>query len=362
MNIGAIELDADQARAAARLDELLDRHGRPVKRHRGIYLHGRPGRGKTMVMNQFFGSVTSNRKHRFHFHAFFARLTALRAESGAIDRAIDTLLGDARLVCFDEFHVHDIGDAMLITRVLDALFARGIVLVVTSNYPPEKLLPNPLFHDRFLPTIARIVANLEVVSVDGPLDYRTRVPRDPAATGFRAGRYLVGAESALWRHAVIAADGESDRRGGAVVAPAPGRAGMNVASTRVGEPHPDGGPEVVVGARRVHARSVEGAAIVFDFAKLCGTPTSSADYVELAQRFSTWTLCDVPALRAVAVDWVMRLVNLIDVLYDADLSLTVSARVPLADLVADIALPDISRTASRLSELDQLGDPLGRGA
>ncbi|WP_330250937.1 cell division protein ZapE [Nocardia sp. NBC_00565] len=309
----ALILDADQIRARARLLELLDRHGRPRKHHRGVYLHGRPGRGKTMLMNDFFAGIASNRKRRFHFHDFFARLHTAAHESGSIDKAIDGLLGNAELVCFDEFHVHDIGDAMLIARMLDVLFAHRIVLVVTSNYPPRRLLPNPLFHDRFLPTIARIIAQLDLVSVDGPLDYRTR---GGSTTGFAAGRYL-------------AATGRD----------------------RSGTPT---GIDIPVGTRKIRARAVDDSVIVIDFTALCGTATAASDYVDLAQRFRQWTLCDVVPLRDVPPDWAMRFVNLIDVLYDADLELTIEARTPLSDLVADVReVPDIARTASRLGELHQ---------
>ncbi|MET8875318.1 cell division protein ZapE [Nocardia sp. NPDC004604] len=313
-----ITLDADQLRARARLLELLDRRGHPLKRHRGAYLHGRPGRGKTMLMDDFFVSVSSNRKRRFHFHSFFAELHTAAHESGSIDKAIDTLLGNAELVCFDEFHVHDIGDAMLIARMLDALFARRIVLVVTSNYPPEQLLPNPLFHDRFLPTIARIVGHLDVVSVDGPLDYRRRGGAD---TAFAGGRYLV-------------CDADS-----------PAVPVVREAAS---------GVDIPVGTRMIRARAVEDAALVIDFTALCGTATAAADYVELARRFQRWTLRDVPPLREVPPDWAMRFVNLIDVLYDADRELTLAARAPLSDLVADVpGVPDITRTESRLGELHQ---------
>lgn len=325
MEAGEVLMDTDQVRVAERLRGLLDRRGRPIRRHRGIYLHGRPGRGKTMVMDRFFAGVASDSKRRFHFHQFFVRLHAAAHASGSIDTAVAALLGDARLVCFDEFHVHDIGDAMLIARMLDVLFARRITLVVTSNYPPEQLLPNPLFHDRFLPTIAGIGANLDVVSLDGPLDYRTRADHRTRTrrTGFAAGSYHV--ESADER----IPNGMGSRDNGAAV-------------------------PVRIGARQLRARSIEGDAFTIEFAALCGAPTSAADYVELAQRFPRWTIADVPPLSEVPADWAMRFVNLVDVLYDADRELTVLARVPLAELVDGVhGVPDISRLASRLCELSQ---------
>ncbi|WP_280183946.1 cell division protein ZapE [Nocardia cyriacigeorgica] len=330
METEAIRLDEDQQRAAARLDDLLDRHHRPLKHHRGIYLHGRPGRGKTMVMDRFFASVDPKHKRRFHFHTFFTGLHAQTHAHGSIDKAIDTLLGKARLVCFDEFHVHDIGDAMLITRMLDALFARRLTLVVTSNYAPAELLPNPLFHDLFVPTIERIVAELDVVSLDGPLDYRTIA--HGRVTGFRAGRYIVGPppdSGRIGRQESAVSDDDS-----------PGSPGP-----RVG---------VAVGSRTVRALAVDDATITLDFADLCATPTSAADYVDLAERFHTWILRGVPRLQNVPPDWAMRLVNLVDVLYDADRTLTVYAQAPVRELVAGVrGVPDIARAASRLGELSQ---------
>ncbi|WP_228806991.1 cell division protein ZapE [Nocardia cyriacigeorgica] len=426
-----IRWDADQERAAAALGRLLDRHHRPRKHHRGVYLHGRPGRGKTMVMDRFFASVGSKRKRRFHFHTFFASLHAENHARGSIDKAIDTLLGNAQLVCFDEFHVHDIGDAMLIARMLDALFARRLTLVVTSNYAPAELLPNPLFHDHFLPTIERIVAELDVVSLDGPLDYRTVA--HGRATGFRAGRYIVGppprTEPGSGRISGPASSAPGDgalRRFGRMPDPAvpvdswPGRVGRtrDPAVPVDGRPghvgHPpdpvvsvDGGPgqvgrmpgpavpsrasariepgvanapgrvsadgnradaaavhdspgstgprvEVAVGSRTVRALAVDATTITLDFADLCAVPTSAADYVDLAERFHTWNLYGVPLLREVPPDWAMRLVNLVDVLYDADRTLTVYAQAPVAELVDGVrGVPDIARAASRLGELSQ---------
>ncbi|MFE9582639.1 cell division protein ZapE [Nocardia sp. NPDC006044] len=332
MGTGEIQLDADQVRAVSRLGELVDRRGRPVRRHRGIYLHGGPGRGKTMVMDRFFAGVASDRKRRFHFHQFFVRLHAAAHASGSIDKAVAALLGDARLVCFDEFHVHDIGDAMLIARMLDALFKRQVTLVVTSNYAPAELLPNPLFHEHFLPTIARITANLDVISLDGPVDYRTRADRTSRGrTGFAAGRYLVD---------------PPDQSG----QPPALRGGSNRDAVRIR-----------IGPRHLLARSATDTALTIEFAALCGTPTAAADYVELAQRFPRWTIADVPPLRAVPPDWAMRFVNVVDVLYDADRELTVRARAPLADLVDGVrGVPDIARLASRLCELSQFATaPVG---
>ncbi|MGW0248252.1 cell division protein ZapE [Nocardia goodfellowii] len=378
-----IELDADQSRALARLSELVDRHGRPAERGRGVYLHGRPGRGKTMVMDRFYASVRSERKRRFHFHDFFALLHAAAHEFRSIDKGIDRLLGGARLVCFDEFHVHDIGDAMLIARLLDALFARHIVLVVTSNYPPGDLLPNPLFHDRFEPTIARIVQHLDVLSVDGAIDYRTRATHD-RRQGFASGHYVVGEPSVveasggarIVETCVVGGDMGAqlvqsrvvEGRGAQLVQSraVEGRGAQPVQSRAVegggAQPVQSRAVGVSIGPRTVQARAIDGGAVAFEFAALCGVATSAADYVELARRFRRWTLCAVPPLRDVPTDWVMRFVNLVDVLYDADLALTIFARVPLAELGAQVAVvPDLARTLSRLGELSQISAvPVGQ--
>ncbi|MFI9410266.1 cell division protein ZapE [Nocardia gamkensis] len=333
-----IQWDSDQARAAARLRGLVDRRGRPVRRRGGVYLHGRPGRGKTMLMNRFFAEVASERKRRYHFHQFFAGLHAAAHASGSIDAAVDALLGDALLVCFDEFHVHDIGDAMLIARLLDALFARRIALVVTSNYPPGELLPNPLFHHRFVPTIERILASMDVVAVDGAIDYRSSDFRGPR-TGFAAGRYLV--DPAARKTLSTATTGAWKRD----------------AAQRVDESP----VEISIGTRRLRAIAVAGGALVIDFAELCGVPTSAADYVALAQRFPHWEIRDVPPLREVPPAWSMRFVNLVDVLYDTDCELVVVASSVLDELVRDVReVPDISRLASRLCELSQSSTEIAR--
>ncbi|WP_280339377.1 cell division protein ZapE [Nocardia neocaledoniensis] len=311
-----VALDPAQVAAADTLAALLDRHGRPRRGGRGVYLYGRPGRGKTMVMDRFFATADPEHKRRFHFHAFFAELHTAAHALGSIERAIESLLGPAELVCFDEFHVNDIGDGMLIARLLEALFAQRRSLVVTSNQPPRELLPNPLFHDRFVPSIERILAHLDVVALDGPLDYRTLGARHDS--GFGSGAYVL--------------DRRESSGGDSVV--------------ELGE------------GRTVLAERVDGDAVTFDFAQLCGAPTSAADYLRLTRRFRRWTLRGVPLLREVPPDWVMRLVNLVDVLYDADLPCTVHAAAPLAELTAGVpTVPDLARTASRLSETSHIAEP-----
>ncbi|MEU4812450.1 cell division protein ZapE [Nocardia fluminea] len=336
-----VVLDPAQQAATRALESLLDQHSRPLRHtqragrpgrrdrraHRcGVYLHGRPGRGKTMVMDHFFASADTHRKRRFHFHTFFAALHAAAHTLGSIERAIDALLSDADLVCFDEFHVTDIGDAMLVARLLDAVFADRRTLVVTSNYRPEDLLPNPLFHDHFLPSIEQILADLEVVTLDGPLDYRTRAShRD---TGFLAGRYVLttGVGSPAAR-----------------------------ACADAGDERPT--VEVPLGhGRTIRAHTAAADAITLDFHALCAAPTSAADYLHLTQRYRHWTLRAVPPLREVPPDWSMRLVHLVDVLYDADLPFTIHAPERAPDLTSAVpAIPDLARTASRLGELPLTG-------
>ncbi|MCJ0892359.1 cell division protein ZapE [Rhodococcus sp. ARC_M5] len=147
---------------------------------KGVYLWGPVGRGKTWLLDAYFSGVATTAKKRVHFHSFFRDLhAAYFRHRFSIDAAIDDILAtddtglQAELLCFDEFHVHDIGDARLITRMLDTLFARGVALVVTSNYAPDDLLPNPMFHPTFVPTIDKLKRNLEIICVDGPVDYRS---------------------------------------------------------------------------------------------------------------------------------------------------------------------------------------------
>lgn len=324
-------LDDPQRAAAIRLSrlgaELSRRRGFPGTPPRGVYLWGPVGRGKSWLADTFFDAAPG-RKHRVHFHEFFrefhARCSAHRRTGDACDRAVRDLLGDYRLVCFDEFHVHDPGDATIIGRVLDSLFAQRITLVATSNYPPSGLLPNPLFHHLIEPVAAALEQSLDIVAVSGPHDYR-RTQHD-ATTGFRGGRYL-------W----------------------PGT-GDQLAAAGLRPPLPSERRPVAVGAHTVVARAVRGESVWFDFAELCDRPHSTIDYLALADRFRRWTVAGIPLLSTGGRDAAQRFANLVDVLCDRDITTDLIAAAPLAEcLTGDELPPDIYRTASRLALLRGAG-------
>ncbi|MET8796719.1 cell division protein ZapE [Nocardia sp. NPDC004568] len=329
------DMDASQDAAAARLVRLGDEisRRRPLfgrSAPRGVYIWGPVGRGKSWLADTFYAAVPVAGKRRTHFHEFFRefhrRYAAHRHEKHAGDRAVRELLGDCRLVCFDEFHVHDPGDATIMARVVHSLLGQRITLVATSNYPPTGLLPNPLFHHLVEPLAATLHRSLDIVEVAGPRDYRrARRPGTPAAE-FERGGYL-------WP-----GTGDQLARAG-LVSPAPAEQ-----------------QRVRLGARAVTARAVRGDAVWFDFADLCDGPYSTIDYLSLADRFRDWTLSGLPPLSTTGRDAAQRFANLVDVLCDRDRRLHLVAAVPrTVCLTGDRLPPDIQRTASRLALLPEIG-------
>ncbi|KAB0496441.1 cell division protein ZapE [Pseudomonas vancouverensis] len=302
--------------------------GGPVKSLPGLYLHGAVGRGKSWLLDGFFQAIPFAEKQRLHFHEFFTRLHhgmfTHRQQPDALKTTLDELLDGCRVLCFDEFHVHDIGDAMLITRLFKALFQRGIVLLVTSNYPPEGLLPNPLYHARFRPVIDLINARMQVMEVGGPHDYRSQV-RIHAQQLFTQGQYIWPASTAQRQTLNL-----------------PGRDAPAVF--------------IEVGTRQFQARWYQATRIGFTFADLCDQPTAVMDYLELCRRFDQWVIDDLPLLRECSSAAQQRFINLVDVLYDQDKHLTLLGQHSLRESLSGDAI-DLARTRSRLGQLVEVREP-----
>ncbi|WP_407444507.1 cell division protein ZapE [Rhodococcus sp. (in: high G+C Gram-positive bacteria)] len=306
-------LDDAQRRAVATLADV----------DRNVYLWGPAGRGKSWLMATYFAATPTDRKRRVHFHEFFRDLhLAIRRHRSNLSAALDELLSDVDLLCFDEFHVHDPADGKFIARLMPALLDRHIRVVLTSNYPPRSLLPNPLFHDDFLPTIELIERSLTVVEIDGALDYRTMSRH---GDGFAAGWWVT--------------PGTAEQRA---------RLGLR-------SPHPDERKILTPAGYPVHVRRVADHSLWFDFGELCGTSTAPVDYLALARRHSEWVIEGVPDLRTAGREPAQRFANLVDVLYDRDVTPFFLAATSV-DVVADGArLPvDIARTVSRLGLLGNL--------
>ncbi len=330
-------LDHAQAAALERLQQLADelrdfraarqstlkRIFSPPEVPRGIYLWGGVGRGKSFLMDSFFAAVPIRRKTRVHFHAFMRdvheELATLKHEVDPLATVAARIARKWRLVCFDEFHVADIADAMILGRLLTALFGAGVVFVMTSNYPPEGLYPDGLQRQNFVPTIALLREWLDVVEVDAGIDYRFRVLEQVPAY-----------HTPLGPEAEAALDHAFERmRGG-----------------------PDEEPRLVVESRMLTARRRAGSAIWFDFAALCDGPRSQRDYLVLAQRYSVLFLSSVPQMTAAMGDRARRFTWLVDILYDHRVKLLVTAAVPPAELYREGPnSQDFPRTASRLAEM-----------
>lgn len=298
-------LDSAQRAAAERLAAMDPATGR------GIYLWGPVGRGKTWLMDVFREGLGGVPSRRVHFHEFFRRLHELVHTDG-IERAMDLLLGRCKVLFFDEFHVHDVGDGALLTRLLAVLRKRRVTLVVTSNYPPDGLMPNPLFHETFVPTIEVLKERMEIVEVAGAVDYRES---GTAGRRFGAGRYLSDAAGLQWPAA-------ADR--------------VTLRPT----------------TQPITALSAAGDLVWFEFADLCERPTSTLDYLSLAAAYPRWVLSGVPRMADASPDGVQRFCNVVDILHDQDAELTlvgadwrVSGPEPVAGGL------DLARTRSRLALL-----------
>ncbi|MDP3874072.1 MAG: cell division protein ZapE [Methyloversatilis sp.] len=313
------ELLGFKAARRSQLRKLLSR----VQPPRGVYFWGGVGRGKSFLMDCFFDAVPYRRKRRVHFHAFMqqvhASLKQHKSEADPLAQVADDLAQSARLLCFDEFHVSDIADAMILGRLVEALFERGVVLVATSNYPPDGLYPNGLQRQNFLPTIELLKKKLEVFELDAGIDYRLRslerMDIYMVPNGVDADRRL-----------------EEDFR------------------ELCGEPSSDGTLDILGRTLKTHACSM--GAVWFDFQEICGGPRSQNDYLELARRFHSVVLSDVPKMSREKSNEARRFTWLVDVLYDFRVKLILSAEVEAHLLYTDGPnANEFTRTVSRLIEM-----------
>lgn len=274
-------------------------------------------------MAAYFAALPTVRKTRIHFHEFFRDLhLAIRRNGNDLEAALEDLLGALDVVCFDEFHVHDPADGKFIARLLPALLDREIRVILTSNYPPQSLLPNPLFHYDFAPTIELIERTLTIVAVDGPVDYRTHSSHE---AGFAAGLWVSPGSPNQIEHL-----------------------GLN-------PPSPDEHTTLAPAGHPVHVHRAAGEWLWIDFVDLCGRTTAPVDYLALARDFPKWVISDVPGLGTAGREPAQRFANVIDVLYDRDITPVFLATVPLEVLTTSAQLPvDFERVRSRLGQLSRI--------
>ena len=290
---------------------------------RGVWMYGGVGRGKSFLMDCFFNAVPIVRKTRLHFHEFMRgvhrELDELKGRSDPLDEVARRVARRHRLICFDEFHVSDIADAMILERLMHGLFEAGVTFVMTSNYRPDDLYPDGLHRDRVLPAIELIKAHVDVMSVDAGNDYRRRSLEQVQA-------YLspLNAQTDRVLREAFAA----------------------IAETRDEDPHMQIQGRDIVALRRA------GGVVWFDFKTLCGGPRSQNDYLDLASRFHTVVVSAVPQMSAGMASEARRFVWLIDVFYDQRVKLIMSAEVPPEDLyTAGAMVGEFQRTVSRIIEM-----------
>jgi cell division protein ZapE len=353
---GELTLDVAQVAAAKRLEQLASalksyRPGRgwfgPRKPPRGVYLWGDVGRGKSMLMDMFFAAVPIAAKRRVHFNAFMvetharihewrnldAHVRARRPEYVRDDDPIapvaHAIANEATLLCFDEFQVTDVADALILGRLFEQLFARGVVIVTTSNTMPSQLYEGGLNRQLFLPFVALIEQRLDVVELNGPLDYRLQRMEGMPLYMTPLGPQADAAMDSAWQR---------------------------LTDTAKGEPR-----TLVVLGRNLRVPQAANGAARFAFDDLCVQPLAAADYIAIAQAFSTVFIDRIPTMGPDMRDAARRFIVLIDTLYDESVKLVCSAAAAPDRLYTDGDGADaFRRTASRLVEM-QGRDYLKRG-
>ena len=333
---GELKADPAQDEAVRQLqaviDKLAEKRGFSLFRRtpelpRGLYIWGDVGRGKTLLMDMFFDAAPVARKRRAHFNSFMvdvhARIHAQRQKAGSDDPippVASSIAEEARLLCFDEFQVTDVADAMILGRLFDRLFSENVTIVATSNTPPDRLYEGGLNRQLFLPFIEEIKQRLDVVELNGPTDYRLQrisglnvylTPLSPVTDA---------AMDAAWQQ---------------------------LTDSKIGKP----ANITVLGRKLIVPQAARGVAR-FTFEELCDRPLAAADYLALAQEFHTVLIDHIPVMTDNMHNVARRFTLLIDTLYDEGVKLICSAAAPPIDLYpSGIASEAFRRTASRLAEM-----------
>ncbi|WP_339488240.1 cell division protein ZapE [Pseudomonas sp. EL_65y_Pfl2_R95] len=293
--------------------------GKPVA---GVYMWGGVGRGKSFVMDAFFAAAPLQDKRRVHFHGFLQelqqRMLAYIGQPDPLARVGHEIAGQTRLLCFDEFHVHDIGDAMLLGRLLKVLVEAGVGVVCTSNYAPQGLCPNPLYRERFKPAINLLEQRFDVLQLDGSTDYRQ-------SKGYCWGEYI-------WP--------------------------LNESSTVLGQrlgfsEQADYDVEIILNHHPLKLRAREQAMLWLDFSELCRQPRSSADFLWLCGEYRQLAVGGVTSLDAEGIDVQQRFLNFIDIAYDSGVQLSLGCAADLDALCQPGSHVDFARTRSRMQQLQR---------
>jgi cell division protein ZapE len=332
--------DRAQLEVIARLEDLQQRIGAQPRRRggllallkredgrdpvRGMYIWGGVGRGKTFLMDLFFDTLPISKKKRIHFHRMMhdvhARVKTLNRVEDPLDQVAADIARDTRVLCFDEFFVSDIGDAMILGRLLEGLFKREVTLVATSNSKPDDLYTDGLQRQRFLPAIELLNRHTEVVNMDGGTDYRLRLLQ-------KAGTYRYPDDAAASRQLE---DFFNDS-----------------ASTNIDED-----VDLDINGRNIRAMRCAKGIVWFRFADICDGPRSQADYIEIARWYPSVIVSGVPRFDKSRDDEARRFIALVDEFYDRRVKLILSAEVDVAELYSGTRLAfEFERTISRLIEM-----------
>lgn len=301
-------------------------NGKGAEQHgvKGLYFWGGVGRGKTYLMDTFYDCLPFERKLRSHFHRFMQyvhkELKELDGQKNPLDTVAKKIAQQYRVICFDEFFVSDIADAMILGGLFEKLFSLGITLVATSNIVPEKLYENGLQRQRFLPAIAEIQKHCEVVNVDGGVDYRLRTLAQAELYYTPLGEK---AEQGLMKNL------------------------LNLSLAHVSEEQ-----MITINGRELKSRYASDDIVWFDFTVLCDGPRSQNDYIEIAKLYQAVIVSNVPQMDRELDDQVRRFINMVDEFYDRGVKLIMSADAGIAQLYLGGKLSfEFERTQSRLLEM-----------